>query len=264
MENMSLNSAFRGLGGLFKEIKKTRGMPQGTSKQFSDKEFSDFLNTERSSSVYREKPDTPNYDRFGNGRIDYSRPLEQPVSTQPSNPFDNNDQYQALMEYRRSISPNQEQMNRLNELRTAFEGTGGYKDYRINQMQQQMQQMRQQPRMGMGLGGMRPNGMGMFNRFGQMPMSNMRYNPYNQAPVRTNPNNYMGYGMMQTPQPQYQMPQPYQSPYQQTRPQPQQFSGYGVSQGMGGYGSYGGISNPYQPQQYGMQNQQFQRHGRMF
>ncbi len=194
--------------------------------------------------------------------VQFQEPRPQPKF---ANPFDNNDQYQALMEYRRSISPNQEQMNRLNELRTAFEGTGGYKDYRINQMEQQMQRMRQQPRMGMGLGGMRPTGMGMFNRFGQMPMSNRGYNSYNQAPVRPNPNNYMGYGIMQTPQPQYQMPQPqyqpYQSPYQQTRPQPQQFGGYGMSQGMGGYGGYGGIANLYQPQQYGMQNQQF---GRMF
>jgi len=53
------------------------------------------------------------------------------------------------------------------------------------------------------------------------------------------------------PQPQYQ---PYQNPYQQQRPQPQQYGGYGMGQQMGGFGGYGGMSNPYQPQQYGNQN----------
>ncbi len=43
------------------------------------------------------------------------------------------------MEYQKSMAPSQEQQDRLNELRTAFEGTGGYKDYRIQQMEQQMQ-----------------------------------------------------------------------------------------------------------------------------
>lgn len=197
------------------------------------------------------------------------------VSAQPVNPFEGNEQYQALMEYQKSMAPQQEQLDRLNELRTAFEGTGGYKDYRIQQMEQQMQRM-QQPRMGMGLGGMRPTGMGMFGGFPQQPQRN----PYQQMPVprggymgqqmmnqprqqpnfmqRPNPNNYGGYGMQQAPQQQYQMPQPqyqpYQNPYQQQQPQPQQFGGYGMGQSMGGYGGYGGMSNPYQPQQYGQQN----------
>jgi len=161
----------------------------------------------------------------------------------------------------------------LSELRTAFEGTGGYKDYRISQMEQQLQQ-RQQPRMGMGLGGMRPTGMGMFggfpqqpqrNPYQQMPVPRGGYNQFNRVPMQQpnfmqqpNPNNYGGYGMQQAPQQQYQMPQPqyqpYQNPYQQQQPQPQQFGGYGMGQSMGGYGGYGGMSNPYQPQQYGQQN----------
>jgi hypothetical protein len=197
----------------------------------------------------------------------------QPAQLQPANPFEGNEQYQALMEYQKSMAPQQEQLDRLNELRTAFEGTGGYKDYRIQQMEQQMQRM-QQPRMGMGLGGMRPTGMGMFggfpqqpqrNPYQQMPVPRGGYNQYNRGPMQQpnfmqqpNPNNYGGYGMQQAPQQQYQMPQPqyqpYQNPYQQQQPQPQQFGGYGMGQSMGGYGGYGGMSNPYQPQQYGQQN----------
>lgn len=196
---------------------------------------------------------------------------------QPANPFEGNEQYQALMEYQKSMAPSQEQQDRLKELSTAFENTGGYKDYRISQMEQQMQRMRQQPRMGMGLGGMRPTGMGMFGgfpqqpqrQFGQMPMRQpmvtprggfAQYNQMNQPKFmqQPNPNNYGGYGMQQAPQQQYQMPQPqyqpYQNPYQQAQPQPQQFGGYGMGQSMGGYGGYGGMSNPYQPQQFGQQS----------
>ena len=187
-----------------------------------------------------------------------SRPAQIPA--QPVNPFEGNEQYQALMEYQKSMAPQQEQLDRLNELRTAFEGTGGYKDYRIQQMEQQMQRM-QQPRMGMGLGGMRPMGMQPYQGFGrpQFPM---------QMPVPRG--GYMGQQMMNQPRQfgamGYNQPQPYQqqqygmmggyqqNPYQQMRPQPQQFGGYGMGQQMGGYGGYGGMSNPYQPQQMGSYN----------
>jgi len=206
----------------------------------------------------------------------------RPAQLQPANPFEGNEQYQALMEYQKSISPQQEQLDRLNELRTAFEGTGGYKDYRIQQMEQQMQRMRQQPRMGMGLGGMRPTGMGMFGgfpqqpqrQFGQMPMLQpmvtprggynqyqnqfgaMGYNQPQQNPYQQQPYQQQQYGMMGG----YQ-----QNPYQQQRPQPQQFGGYGMGQSMGGYGGYGGMQNYYAPQQYGQQNMgQPQQFGRMY
>lgn len=187
-----------------------------------------------------------------------SRPAQ--VLAQPANPFEGNEQYQALMEYQKSMAPQQEQLDRLNELRTAFEGTGGYKDYRIQQMEQQMQRM-QQPRMRMGLGGMRPMGMQPYQGFGrpQFPM---------QMPVPRG--GYMGQQMMNQPRQfgamGYNQPQPYQqqqygmmggyqqNPYQQMRPQPQQFGGYGMGQQMGGYGGYGGMSNPYQPQQMGSYN----------
>ena len=187
----------------------------------------------------------------------------QPAQIQPANPFEGNEQYQALMEYQKSMAPQQEQLDRLNELRTAFEGTGGYKDYRIQQMEQQMQRMQQmrQPRMGMGLGGMRPMGMQPYQGFGRPPM---------QQPMVTPRGGYAQYNQMNQPRQfgamGYNQPQPYQqqqygimggyqqNPYQQMRPQPQQFGGYGMGQQMGGYGGYGGMSNPYQPQQMGSYN----------
>ena len=229
---------------------------------------------------------TPEYTTSGNvsptnqGPENATQPAQlQPARPEPVNPFEGNEQYTALMDYQKSMQPQQEQMDRMNELQTAFEGTGGYKDYRISQMEQQLQQrQRQNPRMGMGLGGMRPTGMGMY---GGMPRP--QQNVYGgQRGFGGNPNNYGGpqggYGMPQMPQrnpyqqggyggygqqpqnqyqqQQYQQPQQqYQSPYQQARPQPQQFGGYGMGQSsQGGYGGYGGMSNAYAPQQYGQQS----------
>ena len=245
---------------------------------------------------------TPEYTTSGNvsptnqGPENAAQPALLPSARpEPVNPFADNEQYQAMMEYQKSMQPQQEQMDRMNELQTAFEGTGGYKDYRISQMEQQLQQrQRQNPRMGMGLGGMRPTGMGMY---GGMPRP--QQNVYGgQRGFGGNPNNYGGgqqggYGMPQMPQRnpyqqggygqqqggygqqpqnqyqqnQYQQPQQqYQSPYQQPRPQPQQFGGYGMGQSsQGGYGGYGGMSNAYAPQQYGQQmGGQPQQFGRMY
>ena len=283
---------------------------------------------------------------MGNRNIDYrnvtnrgfpqqpqQRQMERPElmkrRPQQPNPFEGNEQYQALMDYQKTLrpnedhraqmqslmdamQPNQEQRDRMGELRTAFEGTGGYKDYRIQQMEQQLQQRRMQnPRMGMGLGGRQPQGMGMYGGFPQRPQrmpqgimggyGRPQQNPYQSQPYgggmqggyggyggmqggygqqpsyqqpqqmggyggyggygqsQQNPYGGMqgGYGGMnnyqqpQMPQPQYQ---PYQNPYQQSQPQPQQYGGYGMGQSQGGFGGYGGMSNPYQPQQYGNQN----------
>jgi len=163
-----------------------------------------------------------------------SRPAQ--VLAQPANPFEGNEQYQALMEYQKSMAPSQEQQDRLGELRTAFEGTGGYKDYRINQLQNQLQQRPRNPMMGMGLGGMRPMGMQPYQNFGRPPMQQPMQQPMRQ------------FGAMGYNQPQQQQ---YMNPYQQMRPQPQQYGGYGMGQQMGGYGSYGQMPNPYQPQQFG-------------
>ena len=172
------------------------------------------------------------------------------VRQEPANPFEGNEQYQALMEFQQSLAPNQEQQQRLQELQSAFEGTGAYKDYRINQLQNQLQQRQFNPMMGMGLGGMRSMGMQPYQGFGRpqfpmqqpMPMPRGGYNQYQQQPQPMRQFGAMGYN-----QPQQQ----YMNPYQQMRPQPQQFGGYGMGQQMGGYGSYGQMPNPYQPQQMG-------------
>ena len=180
-----------------------------------------------------------------------SRPAQ--ILAQPANPFEGNEQYQALMEFQQSLAPNQEQQTRLQELRSAFEGTGAFKDYRINQLQNQLQQRQRNPMMGMGLGGMRPMGMQPYQGFGRPPM--MQQRPM-QQPMITPRGGYAQYNQMNQPrqfgaigynQPQQQ----YMNPYQQMRPQPQQFGGYGMGQQMGGYGGYGQMPNPYQPQQYG-------------
>ena len=178
--------------------------------------------------------------------------VNRPQQLRPANPFEGNEQYQALMEFQQSLSPNQEQQARLQELRSAFEGTGAFKDYRINQLQNQLQQRQMRnPRMGMGLGGMRPMGMQPYQGFGRPPMQQPMvtprggYSQYQQQPY------YQGPSMNQGPNELTAMQQQYMNPYQQMRPQPQQFGGYGMGQQMGGYGSYGQMPNPYQPQQFG-------------
>ena len=186
-----------------------------------------------------------------------SRPMDPRLRTadvrqEPANPFEGNEQYQALMDFQKSLAPNQEQQTRLQELQSAFEGTGAYKDYRINQLQNQLQQRQFNPRMGMGLGGMRPMGMQPYQGFGRPPMMQQPM----QRPMVTPRGGYAQFEQMNQPrqfgamgynQPQQQ----YMNPYQQMRPQPQQFGGYGMGQQMGGYGSYGQMPNPYQPQQMG-------------
>jgi len=177
--------------------------------------------------------------------------------------------------------------------------------YGSNQTYNATQQYRN-PNMGMGIGGQRPTGMGMFGGFPQRPPQRpqgimggfgmfrpqqpMNYSGYGGM---QQPMNYSGYGGMQRPQPmmnysgygmqrpqqnygmqqpmnysgygQQPMQSPYQqygmqgggyqqSPYQQPYPQPQQYGGYGMSQGYGGQSSFAPMSNPYQPQQYGNSN----------
>jgi len=232
-------------------------------------------NVEAGARVPQEPTQQNNqYARFANGEIDYSRRLDQPIPAQPAqlgraalpNPFEGNEQYQALMDFQKTLAPSAEQQARLQELQSAFEGTGAYKDYRINQLQNQLQQ--RNPMMGMGLGGMRPMGMQPYQGFGRppmmqqpmrqpMPMPRGGYNQYNRVPMQQP--NFM--------QNQYQQQQ-YMNPYQQMRPQPQQFGGYGMGQQMGGYGSYGQMPNPYQPQQMGYNpnnfaQNQFQGYGGM-
>ncbi len=193
----------------------------------------------------------------------------------PSNPFEGNEQYQALMDFQKSLAPSQEQQQQLQDLRTAFEGTGAFKDYRINQLQNRLQQS---PMMGRGLGMARPTGMGMFGGFPmrqpmqqpmfggggfgggfnrgfgggfgggfgmqpmQQPMRQFGAFGFNQPQQQQQPNFYSGYGGMQQQMPMQQQPQ---------------FGGYNQYQQMGsGYGGYGGMPNMYQPQQMGAQQMQ--------
>ena len=182
-----------------------------------------------------------------------------------SNPFEGNEQYQALIEYQKSIQPQQEQMDRMNELRTAFEGTGGFKDYRIQQLQQQLEQ-----RQRMGLGGQRPTGMGMFGGFPQRTQFPQRPTRIPQGIMggfgrqnmqRPQPMNYSGYGGMQRPQQNFGyggMQRPQQNYGMQ---QPMNYSGYGQQPQQNSYQQYGmqgggyqqsPYQQPYpQPQQYG-------------
>jgi hypothetical protein len=150
------------------------------------------------------------------------------------------DEYKALRDYQK------ESRNRLQELQSALRGTQGYKDFRLNQLEDMYAN---RPQMGMGLGMANPYGMQPFRQPMRQPMPMPRggYNQYQ--------NQFGGMmGMQQQPyqQQQYGIMGGYQqNPYQQMRPQPQQFGGYGMGQQMGGYGSFGGMPNPYQPQQMG-------------
>jgi len=203
-------------------------------------------------------------------------PTENPARSvgpaRPFNPFEGNEQYQALMDFQKSLAPSQEQRQQLQDLRTAFEGTGAFKDYRINQLQNQLQR---RPMMGMGLGMARPMGMGMFGGFPmrqpmqqpmfggrgfgggfgggfgmqpmQQPMRQFGAFGFNQPQQMQQPNFYSGYGGMQQQMPMQQQPQ---------------FGGYNQYQQMGsGYGGYGGMPNMYQPQQMGAQNRGMNQFG---
>jgi len=276
-EQIRQNQAFRGRGpSMFGQL--TSQPRPANPAAAAGSEFT------RTGGITRENPDTANFSKFSNGEIDYSRRLSQPTNydpsmntsgpaehqwqigaalkarSQPTNPFEGNDQYQAFMDFQQSLAPSQEQRTRLQELQSAFEGTGGYKDYRINQLQNQLQQRQRNPMMGMGLGGMRPMGMQPYQGFGRPQQFSMQQPMRQPMPMQQPMRQFgaMGYNQpQQNPyqQQQYGMMGGYQqNPYQQQRPQPPQFGGYGMGQSMGGYGGYGGMSNPYQPQQMGSYN----------
>ena len=216
---------------------------------------------DRPAPQMSQAPMQANFSKFSNGEIDYSRPLgestnaaqQQPL--QPTNPFEGNEQYQALMDYQKSMQPQQEQMDRMNELRTAFEGTGGFKDYRIQQMEQQLQQRQQQnPRMGMGLGGMRPTGMNMYGGMPR-PQQNMYGGGYGgQRGFGGNPNNYGG-------QQSQDVRQTRSSGGGQQGGYGGQQGGYGMQPQRNPYGQQGGYGQQqqYQQPQQQYQQQQYQR-----
>ena len=129
------------------------------------------------------------------------------------------------------------------------------------------------PPMGFGLGGANPYGMNPYSNFGRpnpypQPSYN-RPNPYSsgmnlrppsfgdgQPSIPTNPNHLYDANMRPIPGAyadpnrldiMQQQPQ-YNNMYQQ------QQGGYGSYQQPSGYGNYGGMQNPYQPQQMGNTN----------
>jgi len=128
----------------------------------------------------------------------------------------------------------------------------------------------QQPMNYSGYGGMqRPMNYSGYGGM-QRPQPMMNYSGYGMQRPQQNygmqqPMNYSGYGQqpMQSPYQQYGMQGGgyQQSPYQQPYPQPQQYGGYGMSQGYGGQSSFAPMSNPYQPQQYGNNSNNFSGYG---
>lgn len=134
------------------------------------------------------------------------------------------------------------------------------------------------PFMGMGIGMMNPMGMGMFGGFPMRPPMfggyggygggyggygggyNMMRPPMGFGLGGANPygmNPYSNFGRPNPyPQPSYNMPSPYSSGMSFNQPNfmQQQQGGYGSYQQPSGYGNYGGMQNPYQPQQMGNTN----------
>ena len=49
-----------------------------------------------------------------------NRPQPAVVPQQPTNPFEGNEQYQALMEFQKTLMPSEEQRTRLQELSTSI------------------------------------------------------------------------------------------------------------------------------------------------
>jgi hypothetical protein len=96
------------------------------------------------------------------------------------------------MDYQKSLGPTEEQQTRLKELQSAFEGSGAFKDYRIQQLERQQQEAERMAQMmqrrnpyGMGgIGGFRgqygpkvQREFGGFAPFQQQYMPQPMYNP---------------------------------------------------------------------------------------
>ncbi len=108
----------------------------------------------------------------------------------PKNPFEGNEQYQALMDYQKSMGPTQEQMSRYGQLQRDFEQSSGFKDYRIKQLEDQQNLIRNifsQSMMG-GIGAYRDQyGPSMRRNFGGFTQRPTTYSqPYTQTNAQTN------------------------------------------------------------------------------
>lgn len=147
--------------------------------------------------------------------------------------------------------------------------------YGANQTYQATQQY-SNPNMGMGIGGQRPTGMGMFGGFPQRPPQRpqgimggfgmfrpqqpMNYSGYGGM---QRPMNYSGYGGMQRPQPMmnysgYGMQRPQQNYGMQ---QPMNYSGYGQQPMQSPYQQYGMMGGGYQQSPYQQPYPQPQQYG---
>lgn len=108
------------------------------------------------ASTYGSRPQPyaqpPSYNQFSQQNVTRTEPAFQAkpknifnYPSQMQDTFAGNEQYQALMDYQKSLEPTEEERSRLQELRSAFEGSDAYRDF---------QQTRQNRMMG-GIGGYR-------------------------------------------------------------------------------------------------------------
>ena len=145
--------------------------------------------------------------------------------------------------------------------------------YGSNQTYNATQQYRN-PNMGMGIGGQRPTGMGMFGGFPQRPpqrpqgiMGGFQRPRFPQMMQRPQPMNYSGYGGMQRPQQNFGYGGMQQNYGQQQYGNSNNFSGYGQQRPQQNYGmqqpmNYSGYGQQPQQnsyQQYGMQGGGYQQ-----
>ena len=101
----------------------------------------------------------------------------------PANPFADNAEFIALREYEQSLGPTEDELARLNELRTAFTSSDAYQSHLQEQQQRQQMLAQQRSQMG-GIMGMAP-----------FPMQQ-------RVPMMQHPMQMGGYG---APSPQMQM-----------------------------------------------------------
>jgi len=143
--------------------------PQYNQPQYSQPQYQSFQSMPQSFNY--QSPAIAPYPSYGDQNqmvLPYPGTRQSP----PLSPFANSQEYQALMDYRKSLAPTPEQKARLQELRSAFEGTNAYKDYRIQQLEGQLG-------MGRGLGGYR-------DMYG--PRINRRFGGFQPYPSPSYPN----------------------------------------------------------------------------
>lgn len=119
--------------------------PMFSAPQYNQPQYQSFQSMPQSFNY--QSPAIASYPKY-EGQNQMVLPYPGTQQSPRISPFANSQEYQALMDYRKSLAPTPEQKARLQELRSAFEGTNAYKDYRIQQLERQLG-------MGRGLGGYR-------------------------------------------------------------------------------------------------------------